>query len=43
MTVSAESLSLLRKFRSIGVVWVIFSLCYNIIVWVVVIQVRYCC
>ena len=42
MTVSAESLSLLRKFRSIGVVWAIFSLCYNIIVWVVVIQVRYC-
>ena len=38
-TLSSESVTLLRKYRSLGVVWAIFSLCYNIIVWVVVIQV----
>ena len=38
-SISSESVTLLRKYRSLGVVWAIFSLCYNIIVWVVVIQV----
>ena len=37
---SAQSLSVIRKFRSLGVIWGIFTICYNIIVWVVFTQVR---
>ena len=40
VSVSAESLALMRRYRSLGVVWAIFSLCYNIILWVVITQVR---
>ena len=39
VSVSAESLALMRRYRSLGVVWAIFSLCYNIILWVVITQV----
>ena len=39
-TTSAQSLSVLRKFRSLGVVWGIFTICYTILVWVVFTQVR---
>jgi len=35
---SAQSLSVIRKFRSLGVIWGIFTICYNIIVWVVFTQ-----
>jgi len=38
INISAESLALLRKYRSLGVVWGIFTLCYNIILWVVITQ-----
>jgi len=38
LSISAESLALLRKYRSLGVVWGIFTLCYNIILWVVISQ-----
>lgn len=38
VSVSAESLALMRRYRSLGVVWAIFSLCYNIILWVVITQ-----
>ena len=40
LSIPAESLALLRKYRSLGVVWGIFTLCYNIILWVVITQVR---
>ena len=40
LSISAESLALLRKYRSLGVVWGIFTLCHNIILWVVISQVR---
>ena len=40
ITTSAQSLQAMRKFRSLGVVWGIFSVCYNIIVLVVFTQVR---